>query len=116
MRMYGYLKNPYKTNKRDYIYKVMLHETKNSGTFAYLYTSRNAISCSFDHHYADFEFAREDWEDEIDEQGWIVIDDPLPDCQHDCFLPIRIKGRNIGKPEWGQYEILKDGKWEDFYY
>ncbi len=28
MRMYGYLKEPYKTNKKDTIYKVMLHEKK----------------------------------------------------------------------------------------
>ncbi len=39
--------------------------------------------------------------------------DPLPDCQHDAFLPIRVKGRDIGKPQWGQFEILKDGQWVD---
>lgn len=36
---------------------------------------------------------------------WIDIDDPIPYCQHDAFLPIRAKGRNIGKTEWGKYEI-----------
>jgi hypothetical protein len=114
--MYGYLKEPYKTNKKDTVYKVMIHETKKDGTYAYLYTSRDAVSGSFDYHYPDLENALEDWEDEIDEQGWIQIGDPMPDCQHDCFLPIRIKGRNTGNPQWGQYEILKDGKWEKYHF
>jgi len=30
-----------------------------------------------------------------------------------AFLPIRVKGRNIGRPQWEQLEILKDGKWEN---
>ena len=50
----------------------------------------------------------------IDEKGWIEMEDPLPDCQHDAFVPLRVKGRDIGKPEWGKYETLKDGKWVDF--
>ena len=44
----------------------------------------------------------------------LKCNDPLSDCQHDAFLPIRIKGRNIGRPQWGQLEILKDGKWEEY--
>ena len=114
MRMYGYLKNPYKTNKKDTIYKVMIHEIKKQGTFAYLYTSRDAVFGSFDHHYPDLDNALENWDDEIDEQGWIKIDDPLPDCQHDCVLPIRVKGRNTGDPQWGQYEILVNENWVDY--
>lgn len=31
-----------------------------------------------------------------------------------AFLPIRVKGRNIGKPQWGQYEIWKDGVWKEY--
>ena len=27
----------------------------------------------------------EEWNDLIDEHGWIDIEDPLPDCQHDAF-------------------------------
>ncbi len=35
-------------------------------------------------------------------------------CQHDAFLPIRVKGRNTGKPQWGKLEILEDGEWVDY--
>jgi hypothetical protein len=116
MRMYGYLKNPYKTNKKDTIYKVMLHKTKRSGTLAYLYTSPDAVFSSFDNHYPDYEFALEQWSDEIDERGWIKLDGPLPDCLDCCVVPIRVKEWNFRKPQLGQYEIFIDGKWEDISY
>lgn len=50
----------------------------------------------------------------IDDRGWIDIDEPLPDCQHDAFIPIRVKGRADGMPEWGKLETLKDGKWVEY--
>lgn len=113
MRKYAVLKKPLKCNKTDYIYKIMLHQTKNE-VLLYQYCSINAIQCAFDAWYPDLESVYEEWNDVIDERGWIDIDDPLPDCQHDAFLPIRVKGRNIGKPQWGQLEILKDGQWVDW--
>ena len=63
--------------------------------------------------YEDLESTLEEWEDQIDAEGWHEIPDPLPDCQHDCILPVRVKGRDKGAPEWGQYEILKNGVWEE---
>lgn len=114
MRMYGYIKKPFKTNKKDTIYKIMIHEIKKQGVYVYLYTSMDAISCSYDYYYPDIEAALEDWQEKIDEQGWISIDDPLPDCQHDAFLPLRVKGRNTGKPQWGQLEILENGVWKEY--
>ena len=60
MRMYGFLKTPYLTNRKDLICKVMLHETRRQGTFAYLYTSPEALFSSFDLHYAELEDALED--------------------------------------------------------
>lgn len=113
MRKYAVLKEPIKCNNRDSIYKIMLHQTKNE-VFLYQYCSIDAIQCSFDAWYPDIESVYEDWNDEIDEHGWIDIDDPLPDCQHDAFLPIRVKGRNIGRPQWGTLEILKNGQWVDY--
>ena len=56
----------------------------------------------------------EDWNDEIDERGWIDIGDPLPDCQDDSLIPIRVKGRNTGKPEYEKLETLKDGAWVEY--
>jgi hypothetical protein len=87
-----------------------------SGEEIYLfgYTSLNAVFCATDYYYESIEDMYDEWDDLIDENGWIEIDDPLPDCQHDAFIPIRVKGRNIGNPEWGKYEILKDGKWVEY--
>lgn len=42
------------------------------------------------------------------------LEDPLPYCQHDAFVPVRVKGRNIGKPEWGKFEVLRDGSWIEY--
>ena len=114
MRMYGFLKDPYMCNKKDTVYKVMLHEIEGVGVYAYMYTHKNAMFSSFDSFYETLEDALGDWEEELDEQGWIEIDDPLPGCQHDAFLPIRVKGRDSGKPQWGQFEILEDGEWKDY--
>ncbi len=113
MRKYAVLKESIKCNDKDYIYKIMLYKTKND-VYLFQYCSIDAIQCSFDVWYPDVESVYEDWDDKIDEHGWIDIADPLPDCQHDAFLPIRIKGRNIGRLQWGQLEILKDSKWIDY--
>lgn len=115
MRMYGFLKEPYMCNKKNTVYKVMLHVIKNQGVAVYLYTHKDAMFCSFDHFYTDLNDAIEDWEEELDDQGWIEIEDPLPGCQHDAFMPIRIKGRESGNSQWGQFEILEDGEWKEYY-
>ena len=115
MGMYGFLKKPYMCNKKDTVYKVMVHEIEGQGVAVYLYTHKDVMFCSFDHFYTALEDALEDWEEELDEQGWIEIEEPLPGCQHDAFLPIRIKGRESGNPQWGQFEILQDGEWKAYY-
>ncbi|MCH5196803.1 MAG: hypothetical protein J1F28_08810 [Oscillospiraceae bacterium] len=80
----------------------------------YLYTSLNAVFSSFDNWYEDEESALEEWQSKIDERGWIMLDDPLPYCQHDALLPIRIKGRDTNTPQWGRYEIYQDGEWKEY--
>lgn len=114
MRKWAYLKKPYICNKKDMAYKIMIYETANEGVYAFLYCSKDAIQCSFDYCYNELSDALEDWEDQIDENGWHEIDDPLPYCQHDAFLPIRVQGRDIGEPIWGKLEILKNGKWIEY--
>ena len=115
MRKWAYLKEPYICSKKDRAYKIMIYETANEGVYVFLYCSKDAIQCSFDAYYHELSDALEDWEDQIDENGWHEIDDPLPDCQHDTFLPIRVKGRETGNPIWGTLEILKDGKWMEYH-
>ena len=110
MRKYAYLKKPLKTDNEGYVYKIMLFEAP-EGVYLFEYRSPDAAMCSSDRLYESAEAVYDDWNGLIDERGWIGIEDPLPGCQHDAFWPIRVKGRDTGKPEWGKYEVLRDGKW-----
>ncbi|MBR4395048.1 MAG: hypothetical protein IKT01_01455 [Eubacteriaceae bacterium] len=113
MRKYAYLKEPMKYNKDDQIVKVMLYVAE-EGVYLFEYCNLDAIQCSSDRCYDSLEDLYEDWNDLVDERGWIEIEDPLPDCQHDAFIPLRVKGRDVGNPEWGKYETLEDGQWVDY--
>ena len=66
----------------------MMYQTKKDGVYLFMYCRKDAVRCSFDYWYKTVEDVYEDWNDIIDEKGWIDIDDPLPHCQHDAFLPI----------------------------
>ena len=113
MRMYAWLKESLKCDGGVRVYKVMLYES-DEGVYLFEYTSLEAVQCSADRCYDSLETLYDDWNDLIDERGWIEMEDPLPDCQHDAFIPLRVRGRNTGKPEWGKYETLKDGKWIEY--
>ena len=113
MRKYAFLKEPLKRDDKVCIFKIMLYEA-GEGFYLFEYSSPDAVQCSSDRFYDSLEDLYEDWNDLIDEKGWIGIEDPLPDCQHDAFLPIRVKGRDTGRPEWGKFEILKDKTWVDY--
>ena len=112
MRRYATLKEPLTDSSGMTLYKVMLYEA-DEGFYLFEYDRPDAIMSSGDRFYESLEDLLEDWSDLTDERGWIEMDDPLPDCQQDAFLPVRVKGRDVGKPEWGKYEILIDGVWWD---
>lgn len=113
MRKYAYLKTPYPYDEKTRFYKVMLYEAK-EGVYLFGYACPDALLSCADFCYASLPDLYEDWEEKIDENGWVEMEDPLPDCQHDAFLPLRVKGREKGTPEWGKYEILQDGTWIDY--
>lgn len=113
MRKYAYLKEPLKYDLSEYIYKIMLYECE-EGIYLFEYSSPDAVMCSSDRLYGSLEDLYEDWNEQIDDRGWISIEDPLPNSQHDAFIPLRVKGRDSGKPEWGRFETLKDGKWVEY--
>ncbi|MBR5041709.1 MAG: hypothetical protein IKX67_00575 [Bacteroidales bacterium] len=92
--------------------KIMIHSTE-EGTYVYVYDAEDALFCKADELYKCEADALAAWEEKISPEGWHIIDDPLPDCQHDCILPIRVKGRNLGSPRWGEYELLENGEWKD---
>ena len=110
MRKYAHLKEPLERGGGDRVFKVMLYEA-DGGVYLFEYCSLDAVQCSADRLYDSLDDLREGWDELLDAQGWIDLDDPLPGCQHDAFVPLRVKGRDAGKPEWGKYEILQDGEW-----
>lgn len=110
MRKYAYLREPVRYDDGDQTFKVMLCEAK-EGFYLFEYRSLDAIQCARDRCYDSLEDLYDDWNDRIDERGWIGIGDPLPGCQHDAFIPLRVRGRDAGNPEWGVYETLRDGRW-----
>ena len=112
MRKYAWLKEPLQTGD-NIVCKIMFYETE-EGFYLFTYSSPDAVECASDQCYDSLEELYEDWNDLIDERGWITMDDPLPYCQQDAFIPVRVKGRNIGKPEWGKYEVLQDGEWIEY--
>ena len=113
MRMYARLREPKKSDDNTYIYKIMLYKT-GEGIYLFTYSGADAVLSVADYCYDSLEDLYADWNDLIDENGWIKLEDPLPGCQHDAFIPLRVKGRDIGKPEWGVYETLKDGEWVEY--
>ena len=112
MRKYAFLEKPLDLEGTAVV-KIMFCDS-DEGVLLFLYDKPDANRCAFDRWYENAEEACEEWNALLDARGWIGIEDPLPGCQQDAFLPIRVKGREAGKPEWGKYEILRNGVWEDY--
>lgn len=47
----------------------------------------------------------------IQSDDWLFIVAPPPGCQQDWISPVRVVGRETGRPEFGKFERLVDGKW-----
>lgn len=77
----------------------MLYQLKPDEIYLFLYSDPDADHCSSDLYYTDLEDLYDEWNNAIDSSGWIDVDDPLPGCQHDAILPVRVKGIDAGKPE-----------------
>ena len=112
MRQYARLKEPPVSIDNQCVYKIMLYQAR-EGIYLFTYSSPDAVQSSSDRYYGSLDDLYLDWNGLVDERGWIEMEDPLPFCQHDAFIPLRIKGRDAGKPEWGKYETLIGGKWVD---
>ena len=95
--------------------RVMLYQLETGETYASLYKSPNDDFAYADEWYESLLDAEESYQHRIDGE-WIVIADPLPFCQHDAILPIRIKGRDKEppQPQWEEYEILVNGEWKKY--
>lgn len=108
MRKVANLKSP-----KSGIVRLMIYITEEDGTSLFEYTTEEDGPCELDNWYEDaaeaFEYCKQKFG--IMPNDWQKINDPLPHSQHDWIKPVRIKGRNKGKPQWGKYEELLNGKW-----
>lgn len=94
------------------IKRLMIYES-GEGVYLFLYIIEEDGGCSSDLWFetvADaLAAAKDDYE--VSPEEWVEIPDPLEHCQHDWIAPAKIPGRETGNPQWGQLEVLKDGKW-----
>ncbi|MCR9252850.1 MAG: hypothetical protein NXI20_20675 [bacterium] len=95
------------------IVRLMIFQS-HEGTYLFGYNSKQDSSAIWDLHFNDIEDAFESATDYgVVKSQWTEIPDPLPNCQHDWINPIRVKGRNLGSPQWGKLEKLINGEWID---
>ncbi len=85
-RLLGCLKSPEPVNEKEMAYKIVIDEIRNQGVFVYLYLSPEAVRGSYDLYYPDMENALEDWQNLIDERGWIPLPEPPADAHDLIFL------------------------------
>ena len=110
MRKLATVKNNHPTVKQ-----VMIYESED-GVYVFPFDSLEDGSAIGDEWYQSLSEADSMCENEygIGANDWKYIDDPLDGCQHDWIMPVRIKGRDIGKPEWGRFERFENDVWIDF--
>ncbi len=96
----------------DEIKKLMIYESK-EGVYLFGYDCVQDTASIWDNWYLTVEEAEEYCEDiyQVDKEKWIEISEPLADCQHDFIMPTKIVGKENGKPQWGQFKSLLNGKW-----
>lgn len=101
----------------DNIIKLMVYDT-GDGCYLFLYDSVNDKPSIADYWFDSMLDAestcKEDYN--INENDWILINDPLENCQDDIIEPVRIKGRNLNKPEFGRFEKLINNQWVEIFF
>lgn len=95
--------------------KLMLCQAK-GGVYLFGYYSLQDSSADWDHFFCTIEDAIECCFEEygINEEDWIIIEDQPKNCQQDFIIPTRIKGREAGKPAFGQLQQFIKGQWVDY--
>lgn len=109
MRRLIYLNSPTLNTVR-----LMIYET-HEGVCVFGYDDLADNASTWDNLFESIddalEFCRERYD--ADSTNWINIDAPTEGCQHDWIQKVRVKGKEKGKPEWGQLEQLINGRWSD---
>lgn len=110
MRKISSLKNPILGCVRCILY------SGTDGVYVFPCATDEDGSATGDYWFESIEDAEEFCKDEYGISGadWKDVADPLPGCQHDWLMPVRVKGRDEGHPDWRTFERLEDGKWISF--
>jgi len=93
--------------------KIMLYETED-GTYLFYFDTWVDTASIKDYLYDNVEeveavcFA----EFGIKPSDWVNINDPQDGCQQDFIAPTRVKGRDVGSPQYGYYQRFSS-KWFD---
>lgn len=94
------------------IKRLMIHDS-DDGVYLFLYEVEEDASCSEDLWFETLEDAMEAAKNDygVYPSDWNEIPDPPKHCQQDWIAPARIPGRETNNPQWGNFEVFKDGKW-----
>lgn len=86
------------------------------GVYVFPCATEEDGSATGDYWFNSIEEAEEFCKDEygICNTDWTEVPDPLPGCQHDWLMPVRVKEREKGSPDWRMLERLEDGNWISF--
>lgn len=108
MRQIAVIENPLTE-----VVRLLVYITEEDGTSLYEYTTLEDGPCEYDHWFENekqsYQYCEEKYGVPVGQ--WRTISDPVEHGQHDWIKPVRMKGRNTGKPDWGVYEQLVDGEW-----
>jgi hypothetical protein len=94
------------------VQRLILYDSTD-GVYLFLSDSNEDRGSFADEWYATVEDAEQVCLERfgVDASMWQPVPDPLPGCQADWIAPVRVRGRDIGKPEWGKLERLEGGVW-----
>ena len=92
--------------------RLILYECE-EGIYLFYSLTTDDYGSFGDAYYHDIQNLYDDCLEEfgIKHEDWQIIDDPLPYCQDDTLDPIRVVGRDIGKPQFDKLEKLVNGSW-----
>lgn len=97
---------------RSEIRRVILYQS-DDGVYLFLSKTEDDAGSFADEWYASVDDAEAESEERfgITEDMWVEVPDPRPGCQADWIAPVRVRGRESGKPEWGVLERLVNDEW-----
>jgi hypothetical protein len=107
MRLVTYVQNPTDDTVRLMIYK------SEEGIYVFGFDDLADNASKWDNLFQDLDEALEfcNHAYNVDNDKWIKIEDPQSNRQHDWIERVRIKGKEKGQPQWGQFEQLINGRW-----